>query len=229
MAGLNWEQFSWTTREGFTSEEKGASRDRLWDAFWSVDHADAGITEERAVALAMEFAKRVVTAYGYLFFMRHWFGPDSYLLGVTVHGRSERTAHEGENNSAWRWSRHERREKNIYLLRNVYPINFLSRPYLDLPIGGRTLEETIRSDARYGQLEPLNEHAMAWRPVVEHIPALREELFRTGVIFYRGFFVPEDPFYRQDYSRPFVCPEPIPEFLRADFVDRRTRDARLTY
>jgi hypothetical protein len=220
----------WTMRANVMAQEHGQTISTATSsATWAINRVDLGISEEGAVDLALQFAKLATTTYGYIFFMSHWSEPDWYAAGIMAHGKSEQTTHEGENGGAWMWSRLERRDRSIYLLRDVYPVNFLSRPYLNLPVNGRTLESTIRSDPRYGTLEPLNEHAMTWRPVIEHIPALREELFRAGIIFYRGFFVPSDPFYRSDYSEPWACPEPIPEFLRADFVAKQGRDPKLTY
>jgi hypothetical protein len=192
-----------------------------WSAYWDIYLDDAGVEESVAAQELLDFAARATDAYGYVFYMKRSGGPFYYNGGALFGDSRQRTGEEGDNICAWPWPE---RLPHV-LLRDVYPLNFLSRPYLDLPVGGTTLERWVRADepAR-GTLEPLNESVTTWRPPVGNIPLLREALFRAGAIFYKGFF-DKGPLHR-DFSRPFVPPDAIPEIFRASFYEGR--DPKIT-
>jgi len=113
------------------------------------------------------------------------------------------------------WGHHE--EHNKYtLLRDIYPYSFFSRRYLDMAMEGKTLEKWILADSSRGTLEPLTNKITTWKPVIANIPAIREQLFRAGVMFYFRHFNKFDPMYR-DFSKPWKPPKQIPEMFRAEF------------
>lgn len=64
---------------------------------------------------------------------------------------------------------------------------------------------------------------------MERIPALREELYRAGRLFYWRFFDPSDAMYRTPESlrEPWEAPEPIPEIYRESFY--ADKDPGLVY
>lgn len=193
-----------------------------WRAHWAVDCADAGLAEQDVLPHLLEFARLTVDEYGYLFYMRRMDAPTSYASGSCV-GGSERNEDQDRNLGEWRSPLDHFRHP---LLRDIYPYNFLTRPYLNLPVHGTTLEGWIRADAGRGTLEPLTDKVTTWRPVLENIPALREALFRAGVMYYWRFFTHDSECYRMTGPRPFAPDEPIPEIFRADFY--AGRDPRIT-
>lgn len=126
------------------------------------------------------------------------------------------------------------------ILRNIYPENYLSAPYLEARLGSSstTLRAWIEADpARRGTLEPFSDILTKWTPPVERIPEIREELFRAGRVFYYRFMFPgsrnaqggmtPEPYFRPDLSAPWEATDPIPEIYRADFW--KDKDPGLTY
>jgi hypothetical protein len=218
-------EFHWTAGAWFeTMDWSGAEKwlERKWRAAWAIDPTDARIPEEQILPHLLEFAKLTVGEYGYLFYMRRGRGPSSYASGSRV-GGDGRDDDSGGNVEGWRNQLHHFRRP---LLRDVYPYNFVGRPYLDLPVEGTTLEGWIRADAGRGTLDSLNEKVSVWRPSADSIPAIREALFRAGALYYWRFFTnPTDADHVQG-PRRLAEIEPVPRLFKADSY--RGRDAMIT-
>ncbi len=171
--------------------------------------------------------------YGYLFRQAMGFGPKCYALGLSYGNIASQRTREHELNISW-WGHtaiSDDRTIASGLLRDIYPRNFLSDPYLDAPIGrtAMTLREWIEDnpDSR-GSLGPFTETLTEWRPPVDRIPAIREALYRAGRVFYWRFYCPEqpggsdgprrpEPLFRPNLADPWEAPEPIPEIYRASY------------
>lgn len=119
-----------------------------------------------------------------------------------------------------------------FLLHDVFPENYLSEEWLAAPVGftGLSLAEWIRADpAHRGVLEPFTTTLQRWAPPLQHIPRIREQLYRGGRLFYKKFFYERNdwepiqtprhpnPLYRADTREPWEAPDPIPEPFRAEF------------
>jgi hypothetical protein len=220
--------FGWAVDAALLSPKNWRSSpllgDRPWRAQWGVHLLDVDLEETAVLGLETEFARLTVDDYGYLFYMQRTCGPQFYHMGMSVHGDG-RNDEQKSNIGGWdSWLEHFKQP----LLRDVYPYNFLSRRYLDLPVHGTTLRGWIEADASRGTLEPLNRGITTWRPVSENIPAIREALFRAGIMFYWRFYVdPSDTHLHIPGPRSFAPDEPIPEIFRADFY--AGRDPKLTW
>ncbi|HBS29609.1 MAG TPA: hypothetical protein DEB06_09215 [Phycisphaerales bacterium] len=164
-----------------------------------------------------------------------------YALGIG-YGPRHKEQHEeyGMNISRWGYSVGCRPE--VYaagILRDIYPHNYLSAPYLDAPIGrtAKTLREWIQDDpVERGTLSPFTDLLTDWAPPVKNIPTIREALYRAGRVFYWRFFCPTEriegvdqpePLFRPDPRAPWEAPDPIPEIYRADYW--KDKDPGLTY
>jgi hypothetical protein len=183
---------------------------------WLIVPSGAGITHQEAVSHLKEYAKVAVDRYGYLFFLPQSFMPEYHPLGRS--GHEPFTNDEEQQNTGW-WSGYKDLIPPPGMLRNVYPVNFLSCQLLDLPVHGTTLEQWIRKNTSRGTLERLTDNVMTWTVPVENIPAIREQLFVAGVLFYFKFFQtwePDNP-WKRDFSGRFKPLDPIPEIFRANY------------
>jgi hypothetical protein len=227
---------SWTLSAGagphqrlryYEPERRAPWLTAMWSANWSVFAEWGGLDEQEVIRQEIEFAKLSVDDYGYMFFMQRRFGATWYHDGMPYAYVSEanlRSDEQKSNIGAWSHSSEHFKQP---LLRDVYPYNFLSRRYLELPVHGTTLRRWIEADPSRGTLEPLTDTITTWRPVIENIPLIRESLFRAGVMFYWRFYVqPSDTFLHMPGPRPFGPDESIPEIFRASFYSGL--DPRLT-
>lgn len=202
--------------------------------------------------LLYHLIRQMSPRYGYLFRQQMRFGPLWYASGVGYGDASQERARELRMNiSHWQLcttpAAKVSRADEIYdsgLLRDIYAENYLREKHLKAPVGrgGSDLRRWIEANPSVrGELEPITNEITAWRPPTEWIPAIREELFRAGRVFYWKFFQPTrrreklagarwvnwddpanhepEPFYRADLFEPWESPEPIPEIFRADFYD----------
>ncbi len=184
-----------------------------WRSFWSIDPTDGGLNETEVLRELLEFMRLSAGEYGYCCWMRREQAPSFYASGG---GASDGRKEDMAINAA-SWGRDKVHFKQR-LLRDIYPYNFLSPDYLELPVYGTTLEQWVRADAGRGTLEPLTHKMSTWQPVIENIPVIREQLFRAGIMFYWRFYVsPTDTHLYLPGPRPFAPDEPIPEIFRAEF------------
>jgi hypothetical protein len=183
---------------------------------WLITPIDAGLGFAEAVRHLTTYAQLAVDHYGYLFAMPREYGPECHYMGCS--GYESFTNPEEAENVGW-WGSYQSAIPNQAMLRNVYPVNFLRRGLLELPVAGRSLGQWIQKDDSRGTLEPLTRTVWQWRVSPDKIPAVREALFREGVLFYYRFvqdWEPDNP-WKRDFSKPFVPREPIPEIFRATY------------
>ncbi len=207
-------------------------RDATWVSFLGFAPGPIGLSEVEAEQHLLAFAALTPGRYGYIMYkIGSVVGPVYYAAGINVGGQGVDAKDYDDfafNITHWAPSIHQGPERNR-VLRDLYPINLLTRDYLRLPFGdtGLTLQEWIAGDSARGTLEPLAgaEQVTVWRPVVANMPRLREELFRAGLLFYWRHFDPTQPEYR-DFSKPFVPPDETPAVYRPEFY--AGRDPKVT-
>ncbi len=126
--------------------------------------------------------------------------------------------YEEHKNSGWGVI-HDAKMDSVNILRNIYTMNFLTKPYLDLRVHDKTLEQWIKADTSRGTLEKINDKVTLWSPPDENISAIREELFRAGIVFYYKFFQlwDDDNPWKRDFSNPWKCPDEIPRIFQQDY------------
>lgn len=208
----SWTSLAFITRNQQVDEDTRAIRQR---AFWMVFPEDAGVSEDRVLEELLGFARLIIDEYGYIAWMRRGAHPSTFDSNFGFGGEDRfRTMDESMNRYTWTlfgvWTRR--------LLRDTFPINFLDRSRLDLPIEGTTLEKWIKAkpDQR-GTVEPFNGRVWMWKPVIERIPYIREPLFRAGILHWYGFFSIDDYNQRQVPAPPpgewFKIPKETPDMF----------------
>ncbi|MBN9565641.1 MAG: hypothetical protein J0G29_06085, partial [Alphaproteobacteria bacterium] len=68
------------------------------------------------------------------------------------------------------------------MLRDVYPLNFLSQAHLANQVEGMPFDQWVASDLARGTLNPLTDSMWSWRVEEDNIPAIREALRPTGLV-----------------------------------------------
>jgi len=210
------DQSKWISTASFHRNSELPHKDSSKQTDWLIAPKEAKLTEQVAVESLTEYAKVAVDHYGYLFTIPREYGPSFYPMGRS--GWEPFASQEERENAGW-WAGYQDLVPPTGMLRNVYPVNFVSRELLELPVHGTTLEQWIRKNTSRGTLKPLTVKVTTWITPVENIPAIREQLFLAGVLFYFRFFQtwePNNPWNR-DFSKRFKPLDPIPEIFRANY------------
>lgn len=212
---MSWRAQACVHQERETAERTNATRNKL---FWMVFPDDAGVAEAAVLDALLDVARSAVDEYGYIIQMRRAAVPPVFDMDMGFGGEHIfRTCDEFCNRFTWTrfgvWTRR--------LLRDTFPVNFLDRSRLDLPIEGTTLEKWIfaKPDER-GTVEPFNGRVWMWKPVIERIPFIREPLFRAGILHWYGFFMIDDYTQRHVPAPPpdewFKIPDQTPDMFLPD-------------
>lgn len=121
-------------------------------------------------------------SYGYGYQREFKFGPSFYPFGVLVGIDS----FSEEANQITKWGNEYNYSDGNYktgMLRDIYPINFLSKTHLSQKVGGTTLQNWIESTPQHGELQSLiEEQFWSWWVHEGKIPVVREELRPTGLL-----------------------------------------------
>ena len=196
--------------------------DLRWTAKWILFAADSGYTEDFILREMIQFAGLAMDEYGYIGSLKRGTEPSAFDTDVIFPGDSWGDGGIRTRDLQWNrftWTRFGCWTKR--LLRDTFPVNFLGRSYLDLPIEGTTLERWILADPlRRGTIEPLNGRVWVWKPVAKWIPFIREPLFRAGLLHWWGMFSIDD-FTQLQVKEPFVPPAETPEMFRPEFYAGR--------
>lgn len=134
-----------------------------------------------AAAVASAFSKCETVRYGYVISRPLLQGPVFFAHGV-VAGLGYSSDEWDQAEKITRWSdelRGERRYSHDGLLRDVFPVNFLSVAHLQAPVGDQTLAEWIADGSR-GLLAEIGGGLSSWTLNPEQIPDVRDELVRAG-------------------------------------------------
>jgi len=178
---------------------------------------DLELSDAEVIESLIAFAKCAVDHYGYIVRMNDASDAGSYASGSVPSFAEVADPEERENWTLWTNSSVGAEPREF--IRNVHEVNFLSDFYLNLDVFGQTLEQWINADESRGELSPLNSKAKMWIPPPEHIGTIREELFRSGVLYYYAFFkyfVGDNP-WKRDFSKPWKCPDEIPRIFHRDY------------
>jgi len=199
----------------------------MWEATLCFFHDFLELSDSTCVELAIRFASLTVDDYGCGFFMHRNRGPIHYVLGMgyeAVQYPNDRTYDESANISSWSYARDLRLARPW--LRDVYPFNFLGPKLAAMPVEGMPLVEWLRADPSRGIVEPFpcerEPNVVLWKPPIEQVPALRERLYKAGLVWHREYYVD----HLDGKAPPFVPKDPPPEIMQAAFYVGR--DPKLT-
>lgn len=173
--------------------------DYLLTASWSAKYYYACVVSRTSIApfsrsAMLPFAQKIIQdvkpAYGIGYKRDHRLGPAMYAIGICQglgpggYGVGLTEAEQAEADSISRWG--DGMTARVWqdgILRDVYPWNFLTRPQLVRPVGGKSLEQWIGQDGSRGTLSPVAENVLLWEVEEARIPDLRLTLHEAGVIF----------------------------------------------
>lgn len=131
--------------------------------------------------LAKDLYRFFEPAYGYGYQRLFKQGPSFYPFGVIAgleYGEPERKL-------ISKWGNEYSYEDGDYktgLLRDIYPINFLSQAHFVQVIDGQPLKAWIESSPNHGELKQLAENLWSWWIPEEKISAIREKFIPTGLL-----------------------------------------------
>lgn len=110
-------------------------------------------------------------------------GPDLYALGMgTNPDYSPEGRRAADRVGAWFRERIGQNRHLLGYLRDVYPLNVISQPHLDMPVNGMPLGEWIRHAADRGTLRPLAGGAWLWRIEDAQVANVQAELEAAGLL-----------------------------------------------
>jgi hypothetical protein len=118
----------------------------------------ATLSPASMLPVARSVAQLLKPVYGIGYRMEHRRGPELYAIGVNHSGGVVLTGdayEEACNVSRWCDTGMVKQVYRDGMLRDVYPWNFLTQPQLVKPVGGVSLEQWIRQNARRGTVGPL--------------------------------------------------------------------------
>ncbi|NCP62835.1 MAG: hypothetical protein GW748_06630 [Alphaproteobacteria bacterium] len=115
--------------------------------------------------------------YGYAFQREFEKGPIYYSGGIIA---GVDYSQKKERQEITNWGIVGQNEKHSkyqpHMIRDVYPLNFLSPQHLKAKIGSQTLQEWIQSDPSHGSLEKLLPDFWCWSVDEKHIESVKEDL-----------------------------------------------------
>lgn len=120
-------------------------------------------------------------AYGYGYQRPFKLGPSFYPFGVIAgldYGEPERKL-------ISKWGNEYSYEDGRYetgMLRDIYPINFLSQAHFEHKIEGQSLKAWIESSPAHGELKQLADNLWSWWIPEDKIAAIREKFIPTGLL-----------------------------------------------
>lgn len=130
--------------------------------------------------LAQDLANICGAKYGYAFQR-----PFSQIVGYYAGTISGLEYGEPEREFITKWNHEYRLPDGRYKrgdLRDIYPINILSKTHMERIIHGMHFKKWIESDNHHGYLIQLDNDLWSWHVTDEQIPSVRESLRNTGMV-----------------------------------------------
>ncbi len=197
---------------------EGGLADGYWKASLHIFPEFLGESRDELLEMIEHFAALTVGEYGYQYRMHRNRGPYHYAIPMGyehLDHPQDRSSNEGMHLCSW--SDEERVAGTLGdspFLRDVYPANYLGPKLCRRVIEGVTLLNWLKAHGG-GSLSSFKgnegQEVWKWEPVAADIPALRERLYRDGLIYYRD-----------------GVQNPPPEFLQAKFFMDKGWDPTLT-
>ncbi len=144
------------------------------------------VKENTILDLSKTLAAGLQPIYGIAFNRELRLGPIFYALGI-CHGLGVGLSGEAreEARTISRWANMGMIDR-VYakgLIRDVFPLNFLSVVHLKKLVTNKPLEDWILSDPIHGTLNLLCNNMYSWAVSPPNIPQIRDSLKSSGVIF----------------------------------------------
>ncbi len=151
----------------------------------SWDNKIASLDKEQIITLVKKLYVLCNPQYGYTYQRNYMKGPECYAWGTQSGLKDHIEADQIERKEIWRWNIIGRLGNPLYkphMIRDVYPMNFLSRQHLDGPVGSQTLEQWILSDSARGAIEEVVPDFWCWSVPEENIDVVRQTLIPYDIL-----------------------------------------------
>jgi hypothetical protein len=110
-------------------------------------------------------------------------GPDLYALGMATNSEySPEGMRAADRVGAWFRERIGQNRHRQGYLRDVYTLNVISQPHLEMPVHGTPLGEWIGQTPHRGTLRPLAGGAWLWRVDDAQVPCVQAQLEAAGLL-----------------------------------------------
>lgn len=168
--------FGWDVVAGFHTR---TSRDMYFCCGVSV--AQLGL--DYMAGLIERIAGLTQLSYGIGYTLPFHAGPEIYALGMaTGPDDSQQGKILADRTCAWFRERIGQNRHRQGYLRDVYPLNVVSQPHLEMPVHGMALGEWIRHAPQRGSLRPLAGGAWLWRIEDAQVASVQAELEAAGLL-----------------------------------------------
>jgi hypothetical protein len=140
--------------------------------------------EEYIQSLAQDLCQFFKPQYGYAFQRKFKHGPIFYSSGIGAEDGRDRITLE-ESKEIGRWGIIGIGEHSKYrseMLRDIYPLNFLSAQHLDGIVEGKSLKQWILDDLQRGSLEEVCPGFWSWSVAPASIDPVREVLKKHNLL-----------------------------------------------
>jgi hypothetical protein len=135
--------------------------------------------------LALDLSQWIKYDYGIAYEREIDKGPGWYVHGVIVGLNNKKdplVKQERGNISKWLHTYGDPLRRHLGDLRDIYPLNFLSKEHLERVVGDQTLKTWIESSLDHGTLVPLTDQLWSWHVPEDKISDIREALRPTGFV-----------------------------------------------
>lgn len=133
----------------------------------------------------LELIEKIPCAYAIILPKEQSKGPSLYaygaVMGVDYNDPNSKIYISKISN----WRRAYQTNNGTYktgMLRDIYPMNFISKIHLDQPVYGGSLQQWIESSSLHGELEKFNENLWLWTVPEDKTESIANDLKDTGLI-----------------------------------------------
>ncbi len=156
-------------------------------AFLTVRQSLAKLDNPSLAQFVGEMAKLLKPAYGVGFSRQKKFGPGFFAIGILkgLAGYIPTDEEYEEELRVCRWGDIGMPEQ-VYqqgLIRDVFPLNFLTAVHLEKRIDGTQLRNWIAQDACRGKVSPISDEMWDWSITPEQVQPIRQSLQKAEIIF----------------------------------------------
>jgi len=142
--------------------------------------------DQRVLNVLTFVADLMAPAYGYGYLLDNYFGPGFHAVGIGCRRGGKDGLLPGlpdsERERNARWSNRRETALPAGILRDVFPLNYLTEIHAAKRIDGKPLFDWIAASPSHGTLKPLREGAWLWTVPEESCLAIGDEFKAAGLL-----------------------------------------------
>ncbi|WP_010300865.1 hypothetical protein [Candidatus Odyssella thessalonicensis] len=145
------------------------------------DNQIAPFDEVYCKQLLLAICPLIQPRYGYAYQRLFKYGPSFYPMGII----GDQALSDEEEDKIAQWGNEYALSNGCYKtgdLRDIYPLNILSRMHLDRVVNGCRFEDWIHAAPQRGSLEQITDSLWTWWVEADNIAAIRTALAPSGMI-----------------------------------------------